>query len=244
MLAILGRFALIVLWLARPGAHGFRGLPGSMCRALLPTHHRSCPGPTTLAATTKLADDDGGIGQALDAAAAALEATPPQTESPSPEAVGRRSRALWRIGWTCWWVQLVLSVISAVVLGFARLVAPAPRGRLTMESTFITGGFFFSSLGLAAAFLSIVWSWHYTRLARRDLPVANVQSALRFGVMLNLSGMALTLISAEQVVGGLIAKLLLTPGSLAQLAAPVGTPVRTAIGPGVSQAASTLWFEK
>lgn len=187
-------------------------------------HHRH------LSLVKARSQDDGGIGSALDAAAAALEG--PESSAPQKtdaDTIARRSRALWRIGWTCWWSQLILSVISAVVLTFARLVAPSPRARLSLESTFLTGGVLFSALGVISAFASVYWSWRYTRLALRDVSLANIRSALRFGIILNLTGMALTLISAEQVVGGLIAKLLLTPGSLAQISGDIARSATTGV---------------
>ena len=46
------------------------------------------------------------------------------------------------------------------------------------------------------------------------------RGALRAGVKLNLAGMALTLLSAEQVVGALIAKALTSPGAVTGLLQP------------------------
>jgi len=158
------------------------------------------------------AQDDGGIGEVLDSAAAALEQKPGAT----PEATARRSRALWRAGWLAWWTQLVLSVVSAVVLAFAQAVVPKAR-----IDPLLGGGLLFSTGGLLAAIASVFWAWHYTRLSRKtDMPLDTIQGALRFGVTLNLVGLVLTLVSAEQVVGGLIAKLLLTPGGLSQVVTP------------------------
>ena len=48
------------------------------------------------------------------------------------------------------------------------------------------------------------------------------RGALRFGATLNLFGMALTLISAEQVVGMLIAKALVAPGALTNIVSASG----------------------
>ncbi|KAJ8600735.1 hypothetical protein CTAYLR_003912 [Chrysophaeum taylorii] len=188
----------------------------------------STPAGNAAAAATK--EDDGGLSEAIDAAAKAIQSAGTEISSSpsSPEALKRRSRALFRVGWVCWWFQFVLSVVSGVVLAFSRLVSPT---RPTLDNSLLTTAFLFSSLGLVAAFFSVVWCWQYTRLARREtLPLEKVKNALRFGVILNLSGMAVTLISAEQVVGGLIAKLLLTPGALAQLSAPAGT-MPASIGP-------------
>lgn len=187
----------------------------SVAALLPPTSLRPCC--RSLRSTSK--PDDGGIGQVIENAAKALEGAGKAEEKADP---ARRARALRRVGWLCWWTQIILSVISAVVLGFARL------GSDSRNASLLASGFFFSACGLAASFASVGWCWHYTRLARRDESLDNVRSALRFGVILNLSGMAATLFSAQQVVGSLITKLLLTPGSFTQLA----TPGTTALGVG------------
>mmetsp|Transcript_2645 Transcript_2645/g.3591 ORF Transcript_2645/g.3591 Transcript_2645/m.3591 type:complete len:249 (+) Transcript_2645:23-769(+) len=156
--------------------------------------------------------EDGGLGETLDAAVAQME----NREMKGGGNINvRRARALWRIGWLSWWSQVILSVVSAVVLAFARAVIPRTR-----IDPLLGGGILFSTLGLGVSFFSIAWSWHYTRLSRRDVSVDKIRSALRFGILVNLTGMLLTIISAEQIVGGLIAKLLLTPGSIAQLSTP------------------------
>ena len=170
-------------------------------------------------------DDDGGLGEALDRAAQALEQSGAKTTTATP----KRSRALWRVGWLAWWTQLILSVVSAVVLSFARAVTPTR----TIDPL-LGGGVVFSSAGLGAAFLSVIMAYRYTRLSKRDVSLDKIRASLRFGILVNLVGMLLTLISAEQVVGSLIAKLLLTPGALAGVAPGttiVSGGIRPIIGP-------------
>lgn len=59
--------------------------------------------------------DDGGLGEALDRAAAAMEDSQGLNSKPSiRDTSSKRARALWRVGWLGWWTQLILSVVSAV----------------------------------------------------------------------------------------------------------------------------------
>jgi hypothetical protein len=72
-------------------------------------------------------------------------------------------------------------------------------------------------------------TWGYTRFAKRELgaeAVRGLRGALKWGATLNVVGMALTLVSAQQVVGTLIAKSLLAPGVLGSLAGggPLASP--------------------
>merc|ERR1712072_820795 len=82
------------------------------------------------------------------------------------------------------------------------------------------GGFLFASAGAVFSLMSSFWTWRLARLESSEASgvqkiVRRTQKALRFGAKLNLVGMALTLLAAEQVVGTLIMKALAAPGSLA-----------------------------
>ncbi|KAK7238971.1 hypothetical protein SO694_00026342 [Aureococcus anophagefferens] len=173
------------------------------------------------------AKDDGGLGQAIDAAASEMASAPAIAAATLP--ANRRSLALWRVGWCSWWSQVILSVISAVVLVFARVSTPATANSVAGA---LGNGFLFASLGAGFAFASVAWTWRLTRLARLEPASAatpdlayvlrKTRGALRFGATLNLFGMALTLVSAEQVVGMLIAKALVAPGALTNIVSAGG----------------------
>lgn len=72
------------------------------------------------------------------------------------------------------------------------------------------------------SFLSILWTWGGARLARRLLrrnmnriEAANMtRRAVSVGISINLLGMLLSLIGAEQIVGGLAIKVLTMQGFL------------------------------
>ena len=89
------------------------------------------------------AKDDGGLGQAIDAAASEMASAPAIAAATLP--ANRRSLALWRVGWCSWWSQVILSVISAVVLVFARVSTPATANSVAGA---LGNGFLFASLGV------------------------------------------------------------------------------------------------
>jgi hypothetical protein len=127
------------------------------------------------------------------------------------------SRMLRRVSFFSWWSQVILTSVSAVILAFAR-----NAGRLTNASTanaLPTGssGFFLSGVGLVVSGVSILWTWgNGARLSRRltRRPVSPVAAAhmlrraVRVGVTLNLVGLLVHLLAAEQIVGTLAVKVL------------------------------------
>ena len=135
---------------------------------------------------------------------------------------------LYRWSGASWWVQVVLATVSGVTLFFANAVTD----RTSVGAGALSNGLLFSSGGLILAFASIIWTWGYRRLAAKirdrlvdstSLPT-RIRKKLRVGCAINLLGMFLTLISAEQIVGLLIARVLsiqgvqstLSSGALAQ----------------------------
>lgn len=121
-------------------------------------------------------------------------------------------------GWISFWSQLVLGVVSTVVL----IVANFSRGTgdATGASKVGTGfGVFFAVCGLVALGISIYWAFRYVRIARqlRDPNTslrpskADTIQLLQLGIMLNLVGMLLTIVGAEAIVGGLIARSIAQP---------------------------------
>lgn len=122
---------------------------------------------------------------------------------------------LRRVNWVSWWSQMILSVVSTVTLLFAKSVVTVSSNKSS-----ITGGFFFAGSGIALSFLSIIWTWGGARLAKRlgrtaysRIKAANmIRRTITIGSVLNLSGMFLALIGAQQIVGLLASKLLTMQG--------------------------------
>ena len=86
------------------------------------------------------------------------------SDSPSslPPTVEQVARALRLGGWTCFWVQLVLGVISGIIFLFAVVALP---GQKTGAGS--GGGLFFAVCGLVVLGFSIYLAFRYTRLARQ-----------------------------------------------------------------------------
>ena len=172
----------------------------------------------TLSTLRATPDADKSVDAAIDQAAAKMASSKQIARATLPG--NRRALALWRVGWLSWWCQIILTTISAVVLTFAKVSAPSTA---TNPEAALASGFLFASAGAVFSLMSSFWTWRLVRLARLESSEASgvqkivrrTQKALRFGAKLNLVGMALTLLAAEQVVGTLIMKALVAPGSLA-----------------------------
>jgi hypothetical protein len=144
-----------------------------------------------------------------------------------PPAVRRVATIFRLVGWASFWVQIVLAVISAVVLLFAagsfgaaattpQVVVPggvpvAPTGGVNPGTG---AGLFLAVLGLLTLFGGAYWAFRYTRLSRKlstpnsedRLKRGEALQALRFGLIINLAGMLLTILGAQAIVGSLVAK--------------------------------------
>lgn len=122
------------------------------------------------------------------------------------------ARALWRLGWFTWWIQLILTVISGVILLFSFAFPGVKVG--TSASIF---GFVLSGLGVLLAFFSLFWTYSYTRLSlwlrdevKRTAEVARarITGKLKVGLVLALIGLIVSLLGTQAIVGTLLAKLL------------------------------------
>lgn len=133
------------------------------------------------------------------------------------------SKTLHRISWLSWWSQVILTVVSSITLIFARNVIRA--GINTSSNKAMVGGsgegLLVAGSGLLVSLLSIVWTWGGARLAKRlvnkkdtrRIAAANmIRREISVGVTLNLLGMALALVGAEQIVGSLAVKVLTQQG--------------------------------
>ena len=118
-----------------------------------------------------------------------------------------------RCTWISWWVQLVLSVISSVILVFANTVRQAG----TKQSLWASG-FSFSVIGVMICLLNSFWTWNTARLSSRitarKIPESSIFPTMRrycqISVVIALIGMFVTIISAEMIVGNLVSKTLLS----------------------------------
>ncbi|KAL2489218.1 protein TIC [Forsythia ovata] len=121
------------------------------------------------------------------------------------------SRYFKRLGGLGFWGQLVCTVVSAVILSFSVVIT----GKITSPVTFYaTAG------GIAAAFISVFWSFGYIRLSdklrktandpSKAPPRADVVRSLKNGIVVNLLGMGATVLGMQATVGLLVAKALTT----------------------------------
>ncbi len=111
------------------------------------------------------------------------------------------------------WVELALTVTSAVILLFA---IADPNFNINIKS----GPTLFAAVGgVVALGFGVYWMYHYSRLGKR-LESSNpavypkkgdVIRALRLGVNAHLIAMLLTLISTQVVVGALLTKVMTIP---------------------------------
>jgi hypothetical protein len=135
---------------------------------------------------------------------------------PTDPVVKETSRMLKRVFFFSWWAQVILTTISTVILLFARNVVGPATGRGPAPPPF-----FLSGTGVLVSVASIIWTWgNGARLSRRLVrrPTGKFQAAnllrraVRVGVSLNLVGLFVNLVAAEQIVGNLAIKVLTSRG--------------------------------
>jgi Protein of unknown function (DUF3611) len=128
-------------------------------------------------------------------------------------------KALQRASWLSWWSQVILTTVSSIILVFARNVLIQQQPLLASSPKL-----FLSTGGLIVSVMSIIWTWgNGQRLSRRivkpDTSAVKaallLRRAIRVGVLLNLVGLLLHLLAAEQIVGALAIKVLTMPRSTA-----------------------------
>jgi hypothetical protein len=132
--------------------------------------------------------------------------------TPLPANLKQASQSLRLTGWIAFWTQLVLAVISSVIL---LLYAFSTTTNRNVEMAQGTGfGIFFAICGLVTLGVSIYWAFRYTRLSRQlKDPIANLRpsksdtiNVVRWGVIVNLLGMLLTLVGAQAIIGSTLAR--------------------------------------
>ncbi|XP_010547985.1 PREDICTED: protein TIC 21, chloroplastic [Tarenaya hassleriana] len=137
----------------------------------------------------------------------------------------KTSRYFKRLGSFGFWGQIVCTVVAAVILSFSVVVTGKPTSPATFYAT---------AGGIAAAFVSVFWSFGYIRLSERlrktatdpskAPPRAEVVRGLKSGIVVNLMGMGAAILGMQATVGFLVAKALTTSA----------TPFYQGVSPGYS----------
>ncbi|XP_031266144.1 protein TIC 21, chloroplastic-like [Pistacia vera] len=106
--------------------------------------------------------------------------------------------------------QLVCTVVAAVILSISIVVT----GKITSPATFYA-----TTGGIAAAFISVFWSFGYIRFSeklritandpsRKAPPCADLVRSLKNGIVVNLLGIGAAILGMQAAVGLLVAKAL------------------------------------
>ncbi len=126
-------------------------------------------------------------------------------------------------GWVSFWIQAVLAVFCTLLIIPSGLLVQF-EGQSVASQAANPGfgpGFFLASLGIVVLYLGAYWAFRYTRLSRklrlpdqftRPKPGDFIQS-LRIGLLINLVGILLTVLSGEALIGGLFFKAISLPQS-------------------------------
>lgn len=142
-----------------------------------------------------------------------------------PPAVEKVAKTLKIGGWACFWIQIVLAVISALILLFAFFSLQTSEANPGSG-----GGLFFGLLGLGALGFSIYLAFGYPRLGRKlrsPTPSlrptrADTTKQVRMALISNMLGMVFTVIGAQAFNGVLFAKALSQPQLFINTAANSG----------------------
>lgn len=141
-----------------------------------------------------------------------------------------------RASWVSWWIQVILSVVSAITLVFANTVRQGAEKTLYFWSS----GFAFSAASILLALANTLWTFNITKLCSRvafkkveEKNVApNFRKYSQISVALSLFGMFCGLVGAEQIVGVLASKILSNQG-----------PGQFTLSPGLAGSASSAPFQ-
>jgi len=113
-------------------------------------------------------------------------------------------------GWSGFWIQVVLGVVSMVLLLQLLFVrrGPAPSSVSVDTSPATLPGLGFAWIGLAMVAVSVLWNLRYTMLSKKlrspDRPSrAQTILQLKIGLIFSLVGMLITLLATGAIVGAL-----------------------------------------
>jgi hypothetical protein len=116
------------------------------------------------------------------------------------------SKTLQRTSWISWWSQVILTVISSIILLFAKSISPITMNINNRNS------FILSSIGILISSISILWTWgNGTRLSKRlynRIPISSntivttmIHRAITIGIIINCIGLLCNLLAAQQIIG-------------------------------------------
>ncbi|XP_073314194.1 protein TIC 21, chloroplastic-like [Primulina huaijiensis] len=175
---------------------------------ILNSHSRKSLASVSISAAYSSINDDGKLAQV----SKRLEST---------------SRSFKRLGSFGFWGQLVCTVVAATILSFSVIIT----GKISSPATFYS-----TAGGIAAAFISVFWSFGYIRLSEKlrktandpskAPPRADVVRSLKNGIVVNLLGMGAAILGMQATVGLLVAKALTTSANpYYQGSSPGSSPV-------------------
>ncbi|GAB0492690.1 hypothetical protein MMPV_003959 [Pyropia vietnamensis] len=146
------------------------------------------------------------------------DASAPVTMTGASFDTASASASLWRFGWIAWWSQFVLTTIAGVILvfsfAFPGVIVATSASKL---------GTLLAAIGVATGLVSNVWTYGYTRLSlslgraasggegavkAAAATAAGIRNRLRVGVFIALTGLTVSLLGVQAIVGTLLARLL------------------------------------
>ncbi|MGF1513136.1 MAG: DUF3611 family protein [Elainellaceae cyanobacterium] len=135
-------------------------------------------------------------------------------------AIQRIVRSFRWYGWSSFWIQIILAVVSSLTLLFSTvLINFQTSSDVPRDNPGAGIGLALAGLGLLALYGGAYWAFRYTRLSRQlRLPdsearprPSDVVRSLRIGLIVNMAGMLLTLLGGEALIGALVSKALSQP---------------------------------
>mmetsp|Transcript_37471 Transcript_37471/g.48235 ORF Transcript_37471/g.48235 Transcript_37471/m.48235 type:complete len:305 (+) Transcript_37471:65-979(+) len=133
--------------------------------------------------------------------------------TPEQKRVRSLSNAFQSTTWLSWWAQVILSTVAGVILFFAGTISD-PMANVFMNGSLLAG------CGVVLGLVSTFWTWGYAVSAKKwKRPDANLVKMkngmlrrLKVGQFINILGMLIAIVGAEQIVGTLVAKVLSAQG--------------------------------
>mmetsp|Transcript_20387 Transcript_20387/g.29582 ORF Transcript_20387/g.29582 Transcript_20387/m.29582 type:complete len:250 (-) Transcript_20387:116-865(-) len=114
-------------------------------------------------------------------------------------------RALSRLGWLAWWLELPLSMTTAAIVAFALVT----KG--STASAAVSAGLVFAVAAVVTCLISIIVAWAYAAMGRRIMAGKKSFPASRliwFGLFLAFIGIVLSLLGVQIIVGTTLGKAL------------------------------------
>lgn len=140
-----------------------------------------------------------------------------EINSNTSQAVRKIAAQLRRVGWTGFWLQLVLAVVSSLIFLFS-----LPFASTGASNPGTGGSLLFAIGGLLILYGSTYWSFRYVIVSRKlknpDLRPKKAETIqiVRWGLLCSILGMGSSVMGAESIAGTLLGKSLSTavPGAI------------------------------